>query len=174
MPFDFQAQVFLVSAAFHAGMCSVIPHCACECRPIERKIIFGSKVPSHSLPHKQFNFYAFLRTFSLSAGVTNGVQKAFNGLPPALKAALCSTEPYSTWLELPRRGRLPKAMGFYFCARLSCSRPRVWQLQKIMDSGNPIRVGQDFTSGSEIEAQPPVCGGRSESGPEPCSGVYFT
>lgn len=57
-----------------------------------------------------------MRTFSLSAGVTNGVQKAFNGLPPALNVALCSAEPYSTWLELPQRWSLPKETGFHFCA----------------------------------------------------------
>lgn len=93
-----------------------IPPCMCDCRPFEWKIVFGSQVPSHPLPQRQFNFYAFMRTFSLSAGVTNGVQKAFNGLPPALQAVLCSAEPYSTWLEPPRRSRLPNATGWRFCA----------------------------------------------------------
>lgn len=33
-----------------------------------------------------------MKTFSLSAGITNGVQKAFNNLPPAQKAIPYSTE----------------------------------------------------------------------------------
>lgn len=51
-----------------------------------------SRVPSHSLPPRQCNFYAFVRTSSFSAGGTNGGQKAFNGRRPALKAALCFRE----------------------------------------------------------------------------------
>lgn len=95
MSLDFQAQDS--QPVLRAPqVCTRIPHGMCDCSPFEWKIVFGSKVLSHPLPQRQFNFYAFMRTFSLSAGVTNGVQKAFNGLPPALKAVLGSTEPYST------------------------------------------------------------------------------
>lgn len=94
-------------------------HSVCDCRLFRREIIFGSKAPSCSLHHRQFNFYALRRTFSFSAGVTNGIQKAFNGLPPALNAAPCSPELYSTWLELPLRCRLQVRLGFTFVWHLS-------------------------------------------------------
>lgn len=107
-----EAQVPVSATSLQVLLTSL--HYMCDCRPFKWKIIFGSKVPSCSLHHRQFNFYVLRRTFSFSAGVTNGIQKAFNGLPPALKAAPRSTELCSNWLELPLRWRLQVELGFTF------------------------------------------------------------
>lgn len=100
-------------------------HYMCDCRPFKWKIIFGSKVPSCSLHHRQFNFYVLRRTFSFSAGVTNGIQKAFNGLPPALKAAPTKYRTVFNLIRIPTEVEASSGTGFHFCVAPSHPRPQV-------------------------------------------------